>query len=768
MSTHKQKYIHLWLVAALLTLMLAACGTTRHVGDDEFLLDHMRIEICDSSGIKPKELTNYVRQKPNSRTLGIAPMRLHTYSLSGKDSTKWYNRWLQNLGEPPVIYSQHLTEVSRRQLSLALINRGYMNAQVTIDTIRPKAKKIDVTYRVIPGTPHRIASITKVYSDPIVGAIIEADTLETFVKPGTTLDRNILDSERARIASKLQSLGYYAFVKDMITFRADTVSGNKNVNLTMNISGDDHRQYMVQRVIFQPSYSPELTAEEAASLDTIAFGDIYIITDPDDQWKYISPKTLADANRITPKSPYNSREINSTYEALGRLGIIRSSSIHLTPTGEYTMDAIVRLTRNPLQGISVELEGTNSEGDLGAGIGFTYQHRNIFHGSELLTIKGRGSYESISGDLEGLINNHYTEGSAEVALTFPKFMAPFLSKSYRRNILASTEFSISGNYQERPEYTRVIAGAGWRYKWNNRRNNNRRIFDLVDINYVFLPRSTINFLEEIGAGNPLLRYSYEDHLIMRMGYSTFLTNKTTTAPIPGVTQQQHDLIWTFRGSAEIAGNLLYGISNAIGQKKSDGAYKIFGTAYSQYAKAEADYMIAKRLSERLTLAFHAGAGIAVPYGNSSMVPFEKRFYSGGANSVRGWGVRTLGPGRYDARNDVNDFIRQCGDIRLDLNVELRMKLFWVLEGAAFIDAGNVWTIRNYETQPGGQFRFKSFYKELGWAYGLGLRLDFTYFVLRFDLGMKAYNPAMNQEPWPLIHPKWSRDATFHFSVGYPF
>lgn len=255
---------------------------------------------------------------------------------------------------------------------------------------------------------------------------------------------------------------------------------------------------------------------------------------------------------------------------------------------------------------------------------------------------------------------------------------------------------------------------------------------------------------------------------MRMGYSTFLTNKTTTAPIPGVTQQQRDLIWTFRGSAEIAGNLLYGISNAIGQKKSDGAYKIFGTAYSQYAKAEADYMIAKRLSERLTLAFHAGAGIAVPYGNSSMVPFEKRFYSGGANSVRGWGVRTLGPGRYDARNDVNDFIRQCGDIRLDLNVELRMKLFWVLEGAAFIDAGNVWTIRNYETQPGGQFRFKSFYKELGWAYGLGLRLDFTYFVLRFDLGMKAYNPAMNQEPWPLIHPKWSRDATFHFSVGYPF
>ena len=179
-------------------------------------------------------------------------------------------------------------------------------------------------------------------------------------------------------------------------------------------------------------------------------------------------------------------------------------------------------------------------------------------------------------------------------------------------------------------------------------------------------------------------------------------------------------------------------------------------------------MVSHTFTERTSLAFHLGAGVAVPYGNSSMVPFEKRFYAGGANGVRGWGVRTLGPGRYDAKNSVSDFINQCGDIRLDFSLEARVKLFWVLEGAAFIDAGNVWTIRNYETQPGGLFRFDSFYKELGWAYGIGLRMDFTYFLLRFDLGMKAYNPAINQEPWPLTHPRWNRDATFHFSVGYPF
>ena len=151
-----------------------------------------------------------------------------------------------------------------------------------------------------------------------------------------------------------------------------------------------------------------------------------------------------------------------------------------------------------------------------------------------------------------------------------------------------------------------------------------------------------------------------------------------------------------------------------------------------------------------------------------MVPFEKRFYAGGANGVRGWGVRTLGPGRYDSRNSVTDFLNQCGDISLFMSAEYRARLFWVLEGALFIDAGNIWTIRDYETQPGGLFRFNSFYKEIALGYGAGLRLDFTYFLLRLDLGFKAHNPAANQEPWPLVNPQWKRDATFHFSVGYPF
>jgi len=437
--------------------------------------------------------------------------------------------------------------------------------------------------------------------------------------------------------------------------------------------------------------------------------------------------------------------------------------------GEQWLDAVISVGRNRKQAVSVELDGTNSEGDLGAGVALTYQHRNLAHGSEMLTAKLRGSYESISGNLDGLINDRYTEIASEVGITFPKFEFPFLSRRFKQKVRASTEFAVSFNYQERPEYTRLIFGAGWKYKWQQRARDFqlRHNLDLIDVNVVSLPRSTLGFLDEIAPDNPLLRYSYEDHFIMRLGYTLYRTNRRIpTATVNAFAIQPY--VSTLRVSGEVAGNLLYALSSIDGQKRSEGVYKIFGIQYAQYAKAELDYTYTRNFNSRNALSVLVGAGVAVPYGNSQMVPFEKRFYAGGANGVRGWGVRTLGPGAYDSRNSVSDFINQCGDIRLDMSVEYRAKLFWVFEGALFVDAGNIWTIRDYATQPGGVFRFDRFYKQIAAAYGVGLRMDFTYFLLRLDLGMKAHNPAEGQERWPLLHPRWGRDANFHFSVGYPF
>ena len=784
MSVSCHKWV-LWLAGACAAISLWGCSSTRHVPQGQYLVDNVDIKIVDNSEVKESELVNYLRQTPNHKVLGFMKLQLATYNMSGSDTTKWFNRWVRRLGQPPVIYDPQLTDMSEFQLRQALVNRGYMEASVVADTIiHGKGKKIDITYNITTGKPHFITTLDYNIPDDSIRALIKASDNVLQVSPGDILDRNKLDEERVRITELLRNNGYYTFNKEYITFSADTAAGSREVNLTMNLrpphlrgqqhSSPDsltHRVYFLRNIFFVTDYNPgeDYGTYGYHSSDTVHYRDITILYGDD---RYLRPKVLYDACHMQAGEKYHAWQVDRTYESLGRLGILKYVNIDMRPVGTIDgktwLDAYILLTRGKKQGVSLELEGTNSEGDLGFGVGLTYMHRNLAHGSELLTAKLRTSYESLSGDFSGLINNRYMEYTGEVSITFPEFEAPFLSSNFKKRVKASTEFAVSFNYQERPEYTRIIAGAGWKYRWANRGNTRRHRFDLIDINYVYLPKSTIDFINQIAPSNPLLRYSYEDHFIMRLGYGYYHTNKR----VPSAASLRRSLlqpsIYTIRANIETAGNLLYAISSAIGQHKDDGAYKVFGIQYAQYVKADADYSYTKNFDFRNSLSFHVGAGIGVPYGNSSMLPFEKRFYAGGANSVRGWGVRTLGPGNYDAKNSVTDFINQCGDIRLDINLEYRARLFWVIEGALFIDAGNIWTIRKYENQPGGEFKFNEFYKQIAAAYGAGIRLDFTYFLLRFDLGMKAYNPARNQERLPLLHPRWGRDATFHFSVGYPF
>lgn len=766
-------------------VLLGACSPTRHVPADGYLLDKVTIDVADSFGIDRTEMSNYLRQMPNHEVLGFAKLQLGVYNMSGSDTTKWYNRWLRRLGQAPVVYDEELTGASRRQLRQALVNKGYMNAKVDVDTALDKSgRKMHVTYTLEPGSAHIIRSIGYEVADSAISAIVMADTVNTTLRPGDKFDRTALDEERSRLAGRLREAGYYGFAKEYISFFADTAENSQDVDVTMVVMGPGagkrqavadtaarHERYRINRVVFiaAPPRGVARWNGFGADADTVSYKGIEVIyTTPD---HYLVPSVLEEKCFLEPDMVYSSRAIDRTYESLAQLGILKSINIEMVPIGkvdgEERLDAYIVLTRSKKQGVTFELEGTNSEGDFGFGVGVAYRHRDLARRSNLLTTKFRVNYESLSGNLSNLINDRYTEYAAEVGLTFPKFMMPFLGRDYKRRIKASSELSLSFNYQERPEYTRVIAGAAWKYKWNTPDNRVRRTWDLVDINYVYLPESTIDFINQIAPSNPLLRYSYEDHFIMRMGYTYHRTNKRiATANLRNYSLQPS--VYTLRVSAETAGNLLYAISSLSGQRRDEGVYKLFGIQYSQYAKAEVDYAFTRNLTDRHSLAFHVGAGIGVPYGNSRVLPFEKRFYAGGANGVRGWGVRTLGPGSFDSRNSVTDFINQCGDIRLDLSAEYRMKLFWVFEGAAFIDAGNIWTIHNYENQPGGMFRLNTFWKQIAWAYGIGLRLDFTYFLLRLDLGVKAYNPARNQERWPLIHPRWKRDTAFHFSVGYPF
>lgn len=767
----------MWLV-----LLSAGCSSTRHVGQDNFLLDKVNIEINDSTNtVKASEMSSYIRQLPNHKMLWSVKMRLGVYNMSGSDTTKWWNRWVRKLGEPPVVYDSTLMAASVEQLEKAMVNKGYLYAKASADTVRnDKSRKIKVNYNVDAGERYIVNNIEYVFPDSIFRNQVMEDSSRFVVRPGIPLDRSILETQRDLIATKLKNNGYYGFSKEFITFNADTTAGSNLVDLTLTLNPPyeeqtttllTHEKYIVGQIRFITDYDPSLglsLQELVRSEKCTEYKDIKIYNGDK---TYLRPSVLYENCFLKEGAPFSQNSVDKTYSSLSRLGILKFINIRFIPVAsekdENIIDAYILLTPARSQTVSFELEGTNSEGDLGVAAAVSYTHRNIGKGSETLTAKLRGAYESLSGNLEGLIHDRYLEASLDLGITFPKFKAPFLSDAFKRKINATSEFNLSMSYQERPEYTRIISTAGWSYRWMHNRNRNVYILTPIDINYVYLPESTIDFIDNIAPDNPLLKYSYEDHFIMRMGFTFYHSNKRESRPWDLTFQRN---IYTIRANFETAGNLLYLLNMMIRPRShvSQDPYKLFGIYYSQYLKINADYSFLHIFDDRNSLALHAGFGLGFPYGNSTILPFEKRFYGGGANGVRGWDVRTLGPGSYPNSNSVSDFINQCGDIRLIMNVEMRTKLFWVLELAAFIDAGNIWTIHNYPNQPGGMFYFNKFYKQLAGSYGLGLRFDFTYFLLRFDMGMKAHNPATGALAWPLVHPNWHRDSSFHFSIGYPF
>lgn len=758
---------------------LVSCSSTKHVPEGQLLLDKVNININDpQSSVEASQLYNYLRQNANHRVLGGLKLQLAFYNLSGKDPNNWFNKWIQRVGTPPVLYDSTLTLASADQLSAALRNRGFMKNSVTYRVNADSAKrKAKVEYDITLGEPYRIRSIDYDIPDESLRDVILADSASSSVHPGDLLDYNKLEEWRQSITEALRNKGYYAFNKEYITFMADTAANSYDVDLTLN--GRDpyrndrmpyytqHAPFYVRNVTYVMSYDPVAMQNGYWGMDTVTMrSGVRVFVGEDD---YLRSEVLDECNFIEPGSLYSVEAINRTYRALGRLNALKSISIDVRPVGnvdgELMVDAFVLLQPDKSQTISASLEGTNSEGDLGFGIGLDYEHRNIFKGAEVLGAKFKVAYESISGNLGGLINDNYSEYSTELGLTFPKFMFPFLRRSFKRKIQASTAFTVNFDYQARPEYTRVIAGGAWRYQWTERHRRLSHTITLFDLSFISVPKFNDEFFDRIT--NPLLLYSYQDHLIMRMGYNFYRTNKAELSVLQMGNFQRN--VFTIRANAETAGNLLYAMSKISKQQPGeDGSYKSLGIRYSQYIKADADYAFTYNIDRRQSVAFHVGAGIAIPYGNSDVLPFEKRFYSGGANSVRGWGVRTLGPGSYNSNNSLSNFIYQCGDIRFDVNLEYRAKLFWVVELGLFLDAGNIWTIKDYEDQPGGVFKFNKFYEQIAASYGAGIRLDFKYFLVRVDMGMKAHNPASGQDHWPLLSPKFKRDSEFHFSVGYPF
>ena len=700
-------------------LLTTACSTGKYVQEGEYILDKVAV-VSDQSDYNASPLSQYVRQK---------------------EKPKLFSLFRNPFSRKPVIYDTLQARLSCQDLMTAMQNEGYMNAGVSLYT-ETKGKKLKATYLLHPGQPFLIGKVNYNIQDEGIQQLLHLDQTDNqHIKPGMRFTVETLDNERKRIAGLLSDNGYFRFNKDFIHFTADTVMGRKDIALTLqlrkyksnsNSPEVDHTRYLIRDVLFQSNDSDRI---------------------------HLRKQVLLNATAIKEGRPYDASALQRTYNNFARLQAVKYTNIKFAEVPDTNLlDCHIQISTNKPSTISFQPEGTNTAGDLGAAASITYTNRNLFHGSEQLSIEFRGAYEAITG-LEGYQDQNYTEFSVETKLVFPRFLAPFLSKSFRRRQTASSEWAVSWNFQNRPEFHRRVFSSAWRYRWSEPKHHLNYRFDLLDLNYVYMPwiSSTFkrDYLDNAENRNAILRYNYEDIFIMKAGFTVSYT----------------DGVDAVRANFESAGNLLNGVSKGFGFKtNSQGQHTLFNIAYAQYVKLDFDYTHLFQFDKRNALALHAGLGVAYPYGNSTVLPFEKRYFSGGANSVRGWSVRELGPGKFKGTDGRIDFINQTGDVKLDLNAEYRSSLFWKLQGALFIDAGNIWTLRNYAEQPGGQFKFTEFYKQIAASYGMGLRLNFDYFILRFDVGMKAINPAYESEKehWSIIHPKLSRDFDFHFAVGLPF
>lgn len=746
-------------------MLLVSCSTSKFIPEEHYLLDEVSI-VSDTEEVDPSLFTSYIRQNPNAKWFNLVKVPMHIYCLAGKDSDHSFNRFLRRLGDAPVIYDASVAEKSQREIEKAVRNMGYMRAQVHLDT-EVKKRKIKVSYRIEAGRPYTIKHIAYNINDTKIYDYIEKDSLASLLKPGMSFDVVALDNERQRITKMLQNNGYYKFNKDFIVYQADTVRNTFQVNLTMKLlpfqlrkedEPTKHQQYTIRNVNF--------LANENASDSLTYKGLNYFYQNR----LFIRPNTLATFNYIRPHDFYKEQDVQKTYTSMGRLRALKYTNIRfdeVMQNDSAMLDANIALTKAKNQSLSFEIEGTNSAGDLGAAASLTFQHRNVFRGSETFTIKARGAYEAITGLQEGYESDDYREYGIEASLNFPEFKFPFLSSSFKQKIRATSEVGIDFNSQNRPEFTRTLASASWGYRWVDNKNSQHR-FDLLDVNYVYVPWKSENFkayLENLTDRNSILIKSYEDQLIVRMGY-TYTYNSANDRTHSSKRRNSYSI----RMNLEEAGNLLYITSKAIhSSPKEDKGYVIANIPFAQYIKGDIDYARHWKIDERNSFVFHIGAGIAYPYGNSQILPFEKRYFSGGPNSVRGWSVRSLGPGSYQGKEGNMNYVNHTGDIKLDINLEYRTHLFWKFNGAAFIDAGNIWNIRDYKGQEEGTFHFNRFYKQLAVAYGLGIRFDLDFLIIRFDGGMKAINPMKTgKNKYPFLHPRFNRDFAFHFAVGYPF
>ena len=581
------------------------------------------------------------------------------------------------------------------------------------------------------------------------------------------MDIEILEDERERITHMLRQNGYYNFSKNFIHYYADTSrSGNpEQAHLLLSIvnSVSDsmaYRKYKIKHIQVNLDYDPLLMANGLDSLYRhTRYGEYGIVYRGHMK---IKPKVIQETIQFKEGEFYDVRKVADSYSRLQALNLFKFINIifreEQKEDGEPVLFCEVQLTPLKRQSYNVFLEGTNNSGNIGVGGNFAYNHRNLFHGGENLTLSVWGALKK-----EKLKENEIfstTEVGTELKLVTPQFWMPvFRMDEFRRNFAPKTSISLSFSQENTQFYKRRVASAKFGYLWRRADNKWRYNFDLIDLNYVLMPSVDSSFISELK--NEYIKSAYTNHMILSANFSAVFTDQVVNSA------QSFNY---FRGNLETSGNFLLAMDKLLGARKSGSEeerfYKILGVRYAQFIKADGEYRFNHYLNKANSVVYRLFLGCGYPYGNMKALPFEEAYYCGGANDIRAWQARTLGPGSYAP---PDKYPNNVGDFKLEANVEYRFKLFWLLEGALFIDAGNIWNINRYENRQGTKL-FSGFYKQIAVGTGAGLRLDVNFFLLLFDLGLKLHDPMQAEgQRFVLLNRNGGfNKSVFNIAIGYPF
>ena len=771
----KGKRLHI-ILGLLVMVMMSSCSVRRFVPEGKYLVKSNKVVIENEyKDVSKSGLSTYITEKPYKNFWETNFKTWVYYKAERRPHSKVWQWMKKNFGREPVYYDLIGANNSSKQMMRYLDNVGYFHSNVN-HTVKTRGKKAKVTYHVYPNHPYTVNDMVYDIGDSLMERYIMWDTTSLPLHKGMIYNAYDMNSQRDLITERLKNAGYYFFNRDNIHYEVDSNYMNHSMKVTMFVHDDKlaHEIYKINSIKVYPEFSLNRMSERPtdSAIVNVELGRLKI---PNTFHSYhygkpkVRPQAFASSIFIIKDAPYRLRNVTTTYEALSNYRIFNNVNIEfdtIPSQGDslHLLDCRITMQQINRHSFTVQAEGTRSDSDLGIKGSLSYNNKNIFRGAETFQLSLKYGLEAqnhidLSGDsIEGEKSIFNTqEFGISASLNFPRFLSVFRHSNFALNYQPTTTVAVGYNTQLRYYYSRYISTASFSYDWKNSYRmrhtlsplhlNSVRIDNINPVFQAFLDAET----------NQRKKDQYTNHLILGTRYA--LTYNTQSIRKVGS-------FFYLRADFESSGNLLSLFNKTKLIDENEGYHELHGIRYAQYLRSSFDLRQHIDLDQDRWLVFRQFIGLGIPYGNSTDMPFERSFYAGGANGLRGWGYRGVGPGGYVPNGQD---IEKIGDMQLEVNAEYRFPIRDIINGAIFVDAGNVWTYRPNPAMPNGEFRFDSFYKQIALDAGLGLRIDISFLILRLDLAYAMRNPYIGESgSYWRFGDHSQRNLKLCWGIGYPF